>query len=68
MKFILEIDCGNAAFALDCDDVVNAECQTEVARILRWTAHNLANGYGDHFPLADANGNRVGTARFEVTP
>lgn len=70
MKFVLEIACDNAAFGLDCDDVVNYECNSEVARILRKLAKQLESEVGQArpdfcvFPLIDINGNRVGTARF----
>lgn len=57
MKFVLNIDCGNAAF--DPDPV------PEVARILREVADRLESGA---FPrnsvnVRDINGNTVGTFR-----
>lgn len=56
MKFKLEIFCNNASF----EDHPNEE----VARILRETAQKLEDGR-NHFPLLDANGNRIGQVVLE---
>jgi len=55
MKFVLEIDCDNAAF--DEDPV------PEVIRILAETVGKLADG-GRSVVLVDSNGNSVGRAEF----
>lgn len=59
MKFRLEIDCDSAAFGDD-----DGHRAAELARIL---AHLVANWCGamNAGTLRDANGNRVGFARFE---
>ena len=62
MKLFLEIACDNAAFGLDCDDVVNDDCRAEVARILRDAARRIEAG-DDISLLMDSNGNRVGSYR-----
>jgi len=63
MKFVLEIDMGNAAFAIDAE--------YEVARILRIAAQKAE----DHpvrsvveFKLYDINGNHVGKGAYRATP
>ena len=65
MTLKIEIRCDNAAFFNDDGDgkAIGAEC----ARILRNIAHeikDLDNPDGDTIPAMDANGNRVGSARF----
>lgn len=59
MKFTVEIECDNAAFADDCHSY-------EVARILRELADDLNAGLFDgkrkSTGLRDANGNHVGQA------
>lgn len=55
-KYLIEIDCNNAAF----DD--NPEY--ELSGILRRASTRLANGEFD-FKLRDSNGNTVGTAYLE---
>lgn len=65
MKFLLEIDCDNAAF--------EHGGQGEVARILKETALALKNRgcledmarFGSVIVLHDYNGNTVGNARVE---
>lgn len=62
MKFIIEIDCDNAAFADECD--------AEVARILRSFADKLTARTVDlhDWPtLRDVNGNRVGAAGYSLS-
>lgn len=55
MKFTLNLDCGNAAFA---DDP-----QYEIARILRKVAEDLIDGGLQNLDkLRDINGNIVGQA------
>jgi hypothetical protein len=61
MKFIVEIDCDNAAF--------EGDPMWEVARILKEQATKLERWLGDAEPvlkdtLKDINGNKVGTASF----
>jgi len=58
MKFVLEIECDNAAF--DEDPV------PEVIRILAETVGKLADG-GRSVVLVDSNGNSVGRAEFVET-
>ncbi len=59
MKFILEINCDNAAFG---DHEANTtECADEVARILRYAAGVLTRGSQ---VLRDINGNKVGGFEF----
>jgi hypothetical protein len=61
MKFVVEIDCDNAAFeAEEGDDVGRA---TEVARILEVAADKVRNMY-ESVTLYDINGNNVGLAAF----
>jgi hypothetical protein len=59
MKFVLEINCDNAAFGPDYD-----ARNDEVARILDDLATRLSFG---HVPdtLRDINGNKVGTCEFK---
>jgi hypothetical protein len=71
MKLVLEIVCDNAAFGLDCDDVVSGDCRLEVARILHEAANKLEGRYDesiyDERSLHDSNGNRVGSYRLGTT-
>lgn len=63
MRFILEIQCDNAAFGED-----DATRGIELARILRHTANRLAaTGFsaGSTRKLSDVNGNTVGS--FELS-
>lgn len=61
MQFRIEIDCGNAAFGENQYDT-----EQEVVRILREAADKLEFCGFDHAYLYDYNGNRVGSADFEV--
>ncbi len=62
MKFVLEIDCDNAAFA---DDNNYFAMENEVSRILRKLAGDVDSFISrETFHLRDVNGNKVGTARF----
>ena len=56
MKYVIEIDCENAAF--------EEEPAREIVRILRHVADQLAWEYVPHdvIQLRDLNGNRVGRA------
>jgi hypothetical protein len=56
MKFSLEIECENAAFA--------DEPASEIAAILRKAAFEVERG-NDDFKLYDMNGNAVGRAKTE---
>lgn len=62
MRFVLEIECDNAAFAGDDDELAVVQAQ-EVSRILRRAAEQVEEG-AEYVRLKDINGNRVGTARF----
>lgn len=64
MKFVIEINCGNAAFG-DGDEDSRGE---EVARIVSHIALQVADGYVDIPQLFDTNGNNVGFARFVEAP
>jgi len=57
MRFVLTMDCGNAAFDDEMRDV-------EIARILRETATKIEEGDSlvPSWSLYDINGNNVGTA------
>jgi hypothetical protein len=58
MKFILEIECDNAAF--------DGNLYTEVARILDDVAHKFNQGYTPvRIPLYDDNGRCVGACEFQ---
>ena len=62
MKFIVEIDCDNAAFMNDDSAPVNGQ---ELARILRDIADKAENGQNvDGITLRDINGNSVGMSQF----
>lgn len=64
MKFILEIDCKNAAFH-DDEDLENQQAaRDQVALILRDLAKHLEHG-ADYRTLLDTNGNRVGVGEFK---
>ena len=58
MKFKLEIECDNAAFADDYREY-------EICRILEDVVNRLRNGTGFPMSLRDINGNRVGEAVLE---
>lgn len=62
MKFILEIECDNAAF----DGPYGDECPVEVGSILDAVSAQLYSGAmpKDPIVLFDTNGNRVGKAEF----
>jgi len=62
MKFILEIECDNAAF----DGPHGDECPVEVGSILARIAGTLFSGVIPEEPIVlfDTNGNRVGKAEF----
>ena len=64
MKFRLEIECDNDAFAHDLD--------AEIVRVLRRAAELVRHGVASEYrhPLRDANGNEVGffVLREEETP
>jgi hypothetical protein len=62
MKFVLTIDCGNAAF--------DPLPELEVASIIRELARKMARDietptYAGCYALRDSNGNTVGSASFE---
>ena len=61
MKFILEINCGNAAFT----DLDEAQRFIETARILKKLAKHLEMDLCEDDNLFDINGNKVGRYRFE---
>ena len=60
MKFIIEINCENAAFGENDED--RAE---EIRRILRAELNDEDWATGETIRLRDWNGNTVGTARGE---
>lgn len=66
MKFTLQIDCDNDAFAIDTDnEEATLATAQEIARILTATARDIVQGaimVDDVFTLRDANGNTVGRA------
>lgn len=66
MRFMLEIDCDNAAFGstdLTADGI--SERNAEVARILREAADRIEGG-ALAVKLRDVNGNTVGQAGFQM--
>lgn len=67
MKFVLTINCDNAAFADKDGEVDRQSAAAEVARILASTAENVA--WYDEGGCLDMNGNAVGGWQFvEVVP
>jgi hypothetical protein len=66
MKFILKIDCNNAAFHGDDDEeAIVQETNHEVARILQVVTKQLLNAQ-DEGKIFDVNGNAVGEYYFEL--
>ena len=61
MRFLLTIDCDNAAFKTD-EDPANA--RYEVARILTDLVHTVQGEFFDRVAVKDINGNTVGQAEF----
>ena len=59
MKFTVEIECDNAAFA--------DEPYEELARILRELADDIEESCSASHPLRDINGNRVGHSAVEAS-
>lgn len=57
MRFVLDIECDNAAFE-------DENAITEVARILKQTAFDVDLNYSTFPRISDANGNPVGWAGF----
>jgi hypothetical protein len=58
MKFVLQIDCDNAAFE-------EYGKHNEVARIIEKIATSLVAFHADHGTPRDLNGNTVGDWKFE---
>lgn len=72
MKFVLDIDCGNASFCDDEGQFDQQNSDAQVAEILEIVAKKLDGGLirAKHFPhngisVHDHNGNPVGFCRYE---
>lgn len=63
MKFVLAIQCDNAAFGDEDDEDRDTVLAAEVASILKNTARRIEDG-SEYMRLHDSNGNAVGVAQF----
>lgn len=68
MRFVLSIECDNAAFGDDYRGDRSQQRNEEVARILAGLAARMENtaGVGKDWPLFDVNGNLVGYAEYKA--
>lgn len=67
MKFVLTVNCDNAAFRLDESEATTETAAPELARILRKAAEQIENGvpYDYSQTIRDTNGNDVGAYAFK---
>lgn len=66
MIFTVRINCDNAAFGNDVEDMPSEQCHYEVADILRTLSVWVDEADGRQaFALRDSNGNTVGHAAFK---
>jgi hypothetical protein len=67
MKFVLTVNCDNAAFCLDEGEATTETAAHELAQILRKAAEQIENGIPyDYFQtIRDTNGNDVGAYAFK---
>lgn len=67
MKFILTVNCDNAAFCQESEEATTETAAHELARILRKAAEQIAEGIPyDYFQtIRDTNGNDVGAYAFK---
>jgi hypothetical protein len=63
MRFVIEVDCRNAAFAGDDNEVTQQSAMKEIGPLLSEVAECLAYGRNPKV-IVDLNGNTCGTVRF----